>query len=376
MWSWDGGWKIIANDTPTYFNHTDFVPGTQYWYTVRATNDRGEVSGWSDYVSATGPIAPTATPTSATTSVLTAQPAAVAVELSWTEVAGAARYELLTWWDAAVGWQDVGGNSLAGTTYTHTGLTVGTKYYYAIRGLDAAGDAVGEWSDFAFAIPLPVLHTKISRPPSSVESDRDFQIQSDYHDVTFTKYLKTDGVHVVATDDVPDLTLEQTAEIIAGMLSDRPDLVEAMDGYNSIAFIIPGLRGGSAAWTFIKVRAQDPQCLTTIHETAHMIHMTIEGAHRGINWPPSGTPFDRRLRAAYQNALAMELWTNLYASSNFHEYWSETVTFYLHDHWFRTAKNSNFPSSEATTLEEYDPNVAVLIEETLGDASVPAYCLH
>ena len=54
------------------------------------------------------------------------------VELRWQAVAGAVRYELLVW-TSADGFQEIGGDNLTGTTYSHTGLTAGTTYHYAGR---------------------------------------------------------------------------------------------------------------------------------------------------------------------------------------------------------------------------------------------------
>lgn len=102
-----------------------------------------------------------------TAPALTATPAAGAVELSWTEVAGATRYALYTWWDAATGWQQIGGDSLTGTTYTHTEVTAGVTYYYAVRGLDAAGDAVSAWSDYASAAPLSATIATATATPAA-----------------------------------------------------------------------------------------------------------------------------------------------------------------------------------------------------------------
>ena len=68
-----------------------------------------------------------------------------AVELNWTEVDGAARYQL---W-VAITKDDQG--SLAyveppATTYTHDGLIADATYYYWVRALSAAGEK-GEWSE-------------------------------------------------------------------------------------------------------------------------------------------------------------------------------------------------------------------------------------
>ena len=51
--------------------------------------------------------------------VLTAQASEDGVELSWTTVHGATRYELLVW-DSVNDWRQIGGDGLTGTTYTHT----------------------------------------------------------------------------------------------------------------------------------------------------------------------------------------------------------------------------------------------------------------
>ena len=171
LWTWwDAaiGWQQIGGDslTGTTYTHTEVTAGVTYYYAVRGLDAAGEaVSAWSDYATATplSGIAATATATPTPTaasgsslpSSLTATPAAGAVELSWTEVSGAVRYDLRTWWDAAIGWQQIGGDSLTGTTYTHTEVTAGVTYYYAVRGLDAAGVAVSAWSDYASATPLP-----------------------------------------------------------------------------------------------------------------------------------------------------------------------------------------------------------------------------
>ncbi|MCZ0938922.1 MAG: hypothetical protein OXJ55_09820, partial [Caldilineaceae bacterium] len=57
---------------------------------------------------------------------LSAQPAAAAVNLTWTEIPGAHRYQLIAWWDADTGWQQIGGDNLTAAAFNHTGLTIGT----------------------------------------------------------------------------------------------------------------------------------------------------------------------------------------------------------------------------------------------------------
>ena len=174
----DNDWRQIGGDglTGTTYTHTDPAAGTTYLYTIRAANADGETSAWSDYVStatatATHTHTPTATATAthtpaATTGqpsdssassaadptstpsptvaalsapVLTAQAAEDGVELSWTTVHGATRYELFVW-DSVNEWRQIGGDSLTGTTYTHTDLVAGTTYFYTILAVNADGE--------------------------------------------------------------------------------------------------------------------------------------------------------------------------------------------------------------------------------------------
>ena len=165
---WDGleDWHPFGGDnlTGTSYTHTDLAAGTTYYYTIRAVNADGETSGWlqEPYASATVPTAtptPTPTPTpqpqeltapALTVPALTAQAAAGAVELRWEAVAGAVRYELMVWWDGLTNWQPLGGDNLTGTSYTHSGLTAGRKYFYTIRAVNAAGDK-SDWLQKPYA---------------------------------------------------------------------------------------------------------------------------------------------------------------------------------------------------------------------------------
>ena len=135
LWVWDrvNDWAQIGGNslTGTTYTHSDVTAGTTYYYAIRAVNADGETSAWSAYVPATVPGVPLSVPS------LTAEAAESAVEVSWTAVVGAARYELWVW-DSVNGWAQIGGNSLTGTTYTHSDVTAGTTYYYAVRAVNAA----------------------------------------------------------------------------------------------------------------------------------------------------------------------------------------------------------------------------------------------
>ena len=94
---------------------------------------------------------------------LTARAVAGAVELSWNAAPGAARYELSTWWAGDPGWQSLGGNSLTGTSYSHTNVTAGTTYYYSIRAVNATGDT-SDWLQEYPSATVPAAAPPLTTP--------------------------------------------------------------------------------------------------------------------------------------------------------------------------------------------------------------------
>ena len=228
LWAWDGvtGWQRLDDGslTSTAYRHGGLAADTTYWYAVRAVDAGGATSDWSEYASATvsetqmpaltvtptptststsmpaptptastqtaATLTPTSTPTSTPDAanfanakpVLSAVAAAGAVELSWTAVTGAVRYELWTW-DGATGWQRLDDGSLTSTAYTHGGLAAGTTYWYAVRAVDAGG-ATSAWSEYASATvsdtqmpaltvtPTPTATSTLMPAPTSATTDR------------------------------------------------------------------------------------------------------------------------------------------------------------------------------------------------------------
>ncbi len=206
-WNADTGWQKLddGNLTDTTYSHTGVAAGTNYFYTVRTVNAAGETSPWSEYASATATtveaqtqtptptampmISTTPTPTPSATAaaaqsapVLAAQvTAAGTIDLSWGVAADAARYDLLTWWNADTGWQKLDDGNLTDTTYSHTGLAAGTTYFYTVRAVNAAGET-GLWSEYASATvttveaptptqtPTPTAMPMISTTPTPTPS--------------------------------------------------------------------------------------------------------------------------------------------------------------------------------------------------------------
>ena len=274
------------------------------------------------------------------------------VTLSWDTVADAGGYDLWVWDSIDRQFGPIGG-ALTGRSYTHTVLTDGRNYYYQVRAHNANG-VRGAWSERVQAIVVP---QQFLPPPQSLGLETFYQ-----------KYLEVGGLHVVAPSEVSDTKMVQTREIITGMLSDRSDLLQAMADSGTLIAIKPGIRGfaskssGPTGFTLRShVPAVDANCSTFIHEFAHLIHYVLEEL-------PGGDEFNLRLQATYQTALTAGLWDDEYASTNTREYWAETVTF-----WFQESLR-NSSAANSPELDDYDPEAAKLIEDTLGDVTVPSYC--
>ncbi|MDE0463223.1 MAG: leucine-rich repeat domain-containing protein [Caldilineaceae bacterium] len=268
------------------------------------------------------------------------------VTLTWSAVANAAGYELRVWDSINRDWGGIGGD-LRVTSHTHTVLKDGRNYYYQVRARDVNG-VRGPWSEQVYAA---VVTPRYPPPPSSLGVDMLYQ-----------KYLETNGVAVVAPSEVSDAKMARARETITGMLSRRADLLRTMAANNLILFMeIDDIRGIAfkvpGEWEAY-VRANDPNCGNFIHEFAHVIHYAIEEQ-------AGGPAFNTRLLSLYQSALNAGRWAGRYASTNAVEYWAETVKYWL---WGYS------PYTGYATLADYDPEIARLIEEELGGATVPAAC--
>jgi fibronectin type 3 domain-containing protein len=124
---------VQSGVTGTTFSDTGLTDGTTYYYKVSAVNAAGE-SPLSAEVSATPQVAAPAAPTG-----LTAVPADAQVALSWNAVGGAASYNVYR--GTASGAETLVQSGVTGTTFSDTGLTDGTTYYYKVSAVNAAGES-------------------------------------------------------------------------------------------------------------------------------------------------------------------------------------------------------------------------------------------
>ncbi|MCI0538153.1 MAG: hypothetical protein L0Z50_23350, partial [Verrucomicrobiales bacterium] len=221
----------------------------------------------------------------------------------------------------------------------------------------------------------------VTAPPESFfeivrESDRDVAHQF------YKKYINVKGMPVVAADEVADLALRRTYEIVTHLLAGRPDVLEAMVK-NGMYLIVIGkdqvytdmpeyrhdpnpayqnerVRGtGGKPTSFgeenllsLPLDRYDDESIG-VHEFCH----TIDGALRSLDSTWRG-----KKNAAFQNARAKGLYRDAYAGGNAGEYWAEICQSYFDCN--RVNNWNHGPIGTREQLKVYDPEGYELVRTT------------
>ena len=141
--------------TSTSFTNTGLTNGTTYFYKVAAVN-AGGTSGLTNEVSATPHVAPPTAPTS-----LIATAGNAKVSLSWTASSGATSYQIYR--STASGDEILLQSGVTTTSFTNSGLTNGTTYFYKVAAINAGG--ISDLSSEASAtpqVPPPAAPTNLT----------------------------------------------------------------------------------------------------------------------------------------------------------------------------------------------------------------------
>src|SRR5208282_889995 len=136
----------IAAPTGTTFTDTGLTNGTKYFYVVSAVNTAGESANSSE-ASAT-PVAPVTVP--AAPAGLAASAGNARVSLTWNASSGATSYHVKRSTTSGGPYTQIAAPT--GTTFTDTGLTNGTKYFYVVSAVNTAGESAN--SSEASATPI------------------------------------------------------------------------------------------------------------------------------------------------------------------------------------------------------------------------------
>jgi fibronectin type 3 domain-containing protein len=154
-----GPYTTIASPTTTSYTNTGLTNGTTYYFVVSAVNSSGE-SANSSQVSATPQASPPSVPTGLTATAGNAQ-----VSLMWNASAGATSYRVKR--------STVSGGpytliaSPTTTSYTNTGLTNGTTYYYVVSAVNSSGESANSSQVSAQPKALPLAPTGLTASSTS-----------------------------------------------------------------------------------------------------------------------------------------------------------------------------------------------------------------
>ncbi|MES2308415.1 MAG: fibronectin type III domain-containing protein [Verrucomicrobiota bacterium] len=142
------------------FTDTGLTNGTTYYYIVLALNTGGVSAASSQAI---------ATPLSIPVGV-TATPGNAQVSLSWASAAGASSYKIRRSTTSGSGYVDFTGNTTTALTFTNTGLTNGTTYYYVVLAVNATGTSSPSSQVSATPVAPPVAPTGLIGTPGNTQA--------------------------------------------------------------------------------------------------------------------------------------------------------------------------------------------------------------
>ncbi len=206
-------------------------------------------------------------------------------------------------------------------------------------------------------------------------------------DPFYQKYVSLCGFPVVASTNVSDAAVRETAWVVGHMMEGREDILRvlasnhvrlAVMAWNEFTTDLPeerhltprvfwnnrsrGITHGTLVCCAEENLLDYPgdgfrsECVI-IHEFGHVIE---QQALRVID-----PTFHDRLVATYKAALSNGLWKGTYAAKNQDEYWAEGVKNWYDHGRTNDAQNNHVHTREG--LKAYDPALAKLCKEILGD---------
>jgi len=155
-----GPYVRVGSSEATLYTDEGLSDGTAYYYRVSGYNGGGEGSQSSYVQAVTQPVAPTGVTATASSTT--------SIAISWSSVKGAVGYRVYR--RAASGdYELIGTSSIV--SYTNSGLTAGTTYYYKVSAYTSYGsDGEGSKSDEVSAVTLPAVPTNVTAAVNSANS--------------------------------------------------------------------------------------------------------------------------------------------------------------------------------------------------------------
>jgi hypothetical protein len=222
----------------------------------------------------------------------------------------------------------------------------------------------------------------VQAPPESLflkyrETDREIA------KAFYKKFVDMKGLAIVASGEVDDGALQRTYEIVVHLLSNRPDILEAMSkagtrliviGKDQVYTQMPEYRNSpNPDYLNERVRGTGGLSVTSfgeenllnlagdryddesigLHEFCHTVDAALGRIDQG---------WRARLGQVYREAIAKGLWKNAYAAGNPAEYWAEICQSYFDCNRVNNWNHNHVGTREQ--LKQYDPDGYDLVRTT------------
>jgi len=152
-----GTYSSLPGTSYTSYTHTGLLPGTTYYYRVTAYNSSGTGAASTAYATI---------PLSAPSNVTATAASSSSIDVNWSSVTGATGYAIYRSTSASGTYSYV--TNTSSTSYTNTGLSANTTYYYKVSTYNSTGESTQ--SSYAYATTMPGTPSSVTATAASSSS--------------------------------------------------------------------------------------------------------------------------------------------------------------------------------------------------------------
>ena len=219
--------NLLSTQNATAYTWTSRTANQQYYVAVIAVNANGDSSPSSDRAIKTMVVDPSA-PTAA-------QSTPVQNTITWSLVTGATVTEIYGG-TSANPTTELHTNTNSGTSYTHTGLTPGTTYYYRIKQSNQNGYASGYSSDDSQATIALTAPSSVSGTPSALDNTISFT-EPTYSTRTYIEWSATSGGTYASVYYLPNGLSDGVTSFVANTYDRGQSGGDMLPSDNSVVYV-------------------------------------------------------------------------------------------------------------------------------------------